>query len=132
MMVCGRRRRMYGSTARYPSHTSAAYMIEAAASLEKALHAVVGESIGREALQRAELAVAGLVADTGASDTIDVHLALLKELKDSGAKPTRLVPNRDGTITCTTCHNPHQYGLFPADSPLAYQAIRSRASAQPN
>jgi len=50
--------------------------------------------------------------------------ALLKELKDAGAEPTRLVPDRNGTITCTTCHNPHQYGLFPPDSPLAYQAIR--------
>ncbi len=49
---------------------------------------------------------------------------LLEQAKKLGGKPTKMVGDRDGTITCSTCHNPHQYGVFPKDSVLSYRAMQ--------
>ncbi|MGA2231484.1 MAG: hypothetical protein ABSH22_11340 [Tepidisphaeraceae bacterium] len=49
---------------------------------------------------------------------------LLKQLQSEGAKPTMMVPDDSGRIVCTTCHNPHEQGTFPADSILADRSLR--------
>lgn len=38
---------------------------------------------------------------------------------DTGAWPSRLPLWPDGRIVCSTCHNPHQKGVFPSESILA-------------
>jgi predicted CXXCH cytochrome family protein len=42
----------------------------------------------------------------------------------AGKKPVKMIPAADGAIVCSTCHNPHQYGVFPKDSVLSYRAMR--------
>lgn len=49
---------------------------------------------------------------------------LVKQLESAGTRANRMMPNRQGKIVCTTCHNPHQEGLFSPDSVLAYAAMR--------
>jgi hypothetical protein len=49
---------------------------------------------------------------------------LLAQLKEAGAKPTLMPTSKDGAITCTTCHNPHQAGVFAPGTPLAYRPMR--------
>lgn len=46
------------------------------------------------------------------------------QAKVAGHKPIRMVPGPAGEIACTTCHNPHEQGVFPKDSPLAFRAMR--------
>jgi len=48
---------------------------------------------------------------------------LLARLRSSGAKPRFLVLDGDGRIVCTTCHNPHERGLFRPGSELAHRAM---------
>jgi predicted CXXCH cytochrome family protein len=49
---------------------------------------------------------------------------LLAQLKAAGAKPTLIGLAADGTIACSTCHNPHQAGVFTAGTPLAFRPMR--------
>ena len=49
---------------------------------------------------------------------------LLKQTTAAGLKPLKMVPGKDGAIECSTCHNPHQSGVFPQDSVLSYRAMR--------
>lgn len=49
---------------------------------------------------------------------------LLKKLQASGAKPRFMLTDSKGQITCTTCHNPHERGVFPAASTMTYGAMR--------
>jgi hypothetical protein len=49
---------------------------------------------------------------------------VVNELLAAGAKPTLMVPNPDGRVVCSTCHNPHERGVFPPDSVLAYHAMK--------
>lgn len=49
---------------------------------------------------------------------------LVEDLKAAGAKPQRLIPDENGRMTCTTCHNPHQAGTFVPGSDLNFGAIR--------
>lgn len=56
-----------------------------------------------------------------------VVTSLLRAEVESGGRnvstPVRM-PLADGhTVVCSTCHNPHQAGLFPPDSPLGAGAI---------
>jgi len=50
---------------------------------------------------------------------------LVNQLKADNQQPTRLVPAADGTIICSTCHNPHEQGVFNPESVLAYRAMRA-------
>jgi hypothetical protein len=61
--------------------------------------------------------VIGLVAPAPGADQVE-------QLKAAGAKPTLMRTAADGTITCTTCHNPHQAGVLPAGTALAYRPMR--------
>jgi hypothetical protein len=49
---------------------------------------------------------------------------ILANAQNSGKRSTLLIPARDDTITCSTCHNPHEQGLFPKDSVMDYAALR--------
>jgi hypothetical protein len=49
---------------------------------------------------------------------------LLAQLKAAHAKPTLIATAPDGTITCSTCHNPHQAGVFAPGTPLAFRPMR--------
>jgi hypothetical protein len=49
---------------------------------------------------------------------------LLAQLNAAKAKPTLIGLGADGTITCSTCHNPHQAGVFAAGTPLAFRPMR--------
>ena len=55
--------------------------------------------------------------------TSQISNIYLNRLKESAAQPTRLVPDSQGNMTCTTCHNPHQENVFPPDSVLAFQPM---------
>jgi hypothetical protein len=49
---------------------------------------------------------------------------LLAQIQSKGELPTLMQPSSDGRVVCTTCHNAHEHGLFPAGSPLGYRAMR--------
>lgn len=49
---------------------------------------------------------------------------LVAQMTKENAQPTLMLPAPDGTIVCTTCHNPHQAGLFAAGTSLAYRGMR--------
>jgi predicted CXXCH cytochrome family protein len=48
---------------------------------------------------------------------------LLDELAAAKAAPSFMVPDHDGRVVCSTCHNPHQRGLFPLGSQLGYREM---------
>ncbi|MFI5379816.1 MAG: cytochrome c3 family protein [Tepidisphaerales bacterium] len=50
--------------------------------------------------------------------------AVLGQVQKAGLKPKLMVSAADGTIICSTCHNPHQNGVFPAASDLDYRSMR--------
>lgn len=55
---------------------------------------------------------------------------IIAQVKASGEKPTKMIPDQGGKIICSTCHNPHQAGVFPSDSALAYRAIKPNADGR--
>lgn len=77
----------------------------------------LGAKVGPEmqAFIRAREAV-GLAAPPGAE--------LVAQIKAAGAKPTLMPLAADGAITCSTCHNPHQAGVFRPGTALAYRPMR--------
>lgn len=56
--------------------------------------------------------------------------ASLEKIVKAGQKPTRMVPGKDGTILCSTCHNPHEKGVFPPGSVLSYRAMWIKGDGQ--
>lgn len=42
----------------------------------------------------------------------------------AGARPAQLLPAKDDTITCSTCHNPHEAGVFKDDSQMSFAALQ--------
>ncbi len=49
---------------------------------------------------------------------------LVARLQAEGAKPKDWPLGPDNTLICTTCHNPHQKGVFPPNSALAINAMQ--------
>ncbi|UCD27556.1 MAG: hypothetical protein JSV03_10605 [Planctomycetota bacterium] len=49
---------------------------------------------------------------------------IAQAIKSEQKIPKRLPLANNDTIMCSTCHNPHQAGLFPSGSILAYGAIQ--------
>jgi len=49
---------------------------------------------------------------------------MLAELEATGARPAVWPIGPGDTVLCTTCHNPHQEGVFPAGSVLAAGALK--------
>jgi predicted CXXCH cytochrome family protein len=49
---------------------------------------------------------------------------LITQLTTDKARPTLMVPDATGRIVCTTCHNPHEQGVFAADCVLADRELR--------
>jgi predicted CXXCH cytochrome family protein len=49
---------------------------------------------------------------------------LIAQIKSKEIKLTHMLPAADGTIICTTCHNPHQAGLFAIGTPMAYRPMK--------
>ncbi len=49
---------------------------------------------------------------------------LVTQLKNANAQPTMMHPAKGDTISCSTCHNPHQAGLLPMGTSLAYRPMR--------
>ncbi len=47
----------------------------------------------------------------------------IARLKAAKTRPALLIPASDGTILCSTCHNPHQAGVFAPESQLAFGAM---------
>lgn len=77
----------------------------------------IGMKLSPEILARIYVReVTGLAANLGPG--------LLQQAKTAGDKPVRMIPDKNGTIVCTTCHNPHQSGVFPRESVLAYRAMK--------
>ena len=60
--------------------------------------------------------------NVGAAGTLTK--GLLVEAKTAGLIPRLLVTDENSRIACTTCHNPHQKGVFPRRSDLAYGALQ--------
>jgi len=60
-----------------------------------------------------------MVGLTGAPSAL-----LLKDLKNRKVMPTQMPLDANGRMTCVTCHNPHQAGVFPTTSPLSAGAMR--------
>lgn len=49
--------------------------------------------------------------------------SLVAEVKAQNPRPTLVPLDAGGRLTCTSCHNPHQAGLFDRKSELAYRAL---------
>jgi hypothetical protein len=49
---------------------------------------------------------------------------LIKQLQDEHAKPTLMVPDAQGRIVCSTCHNPHEQGTFAPNCVLDDRSLR--------
>lgn len=54
----------------------------------------------------------------------------IREALRTRREPVRLPLSDGDTVVCSTCHNPHQAGLFPAGSVLAYGAMQSEAKEE--
>ena len=50
---------------------------------------------------------------------------LIEQAKKAGNQPTKMVPDKKGQMVCSTCHNPHQSGVFPRGSVLAFRAMKT-------
>ena len=48
----------------------------------------------------------------------------MKAAAAAGKRPARMPLAAGDVISCSTCHNPHQQGVFPNQSKLAYRAMR--------
>jgi predicted CXXCH cytochrome family protein len=49
----------------------------------------------------------------------------IEDARQRGLVPKRLPLGEADTLVCSTCHNPHQQGVFPPNSVLAYGAIQT-------
>lgn len=49
---------------------------------------------------------------------------MIVELQAAGARPELWPVGPDNTVVCTTCHNPHQQGVFPPGSVLEVGAMK--------
>jgi predicted CXXCH cytochrome family protein len=49
---------------------------------------------------------------------------LIAKLAADKARPTLLRPDDQDVVKCSTCHNPHQAGLFKSGTPAAFGAMR--------
>ena len=49
---------------------------------------------------------------------------LIQRFGAADIAPKLVVPAKDGTILCSTCHNPHERGVFSEESDLAYGTMR--------
>jgi hypothetical protein len=49
---------------------------------------------------------------------------LIKQLQDENARPTLMVPDSQGRIVCSTCHNPHEQGTFAPNCVLDDRSLR--------
>jgi nitrate/TMAO reductase-like tetraheme cytochrome c subunit len=56
-------------------------------------------------------------------DLLPITDEKLKQMAERNPRPQRLPLSENHHIVCSTCHNPHQAGLFPRDSLLAKGAI---------
>jgi hypothetical protein len=50
---------------------------------------------------------------------------------DSPLQPTRLPLGIGNRVVCSTCHNPHQAGLFPPEADLGMGAMKPREEQGP-
>ena len=67
---------------------------------------------------------AGMYAREVIGLSAQLNPAMVAQIQAAGTKPTLMVPDKDGRMTCSTCHNPHQAGVFPRTSVLAYRAMQ--------
>ncbi|MGA2501706.1 MAG: cytochrome c3 family protein [Tepidisphaeraceae bacterium] len=50
--------------------------------------------------------------------------AIIEQVAKAGLRPKMMVTAAGNAIVCSTCHNPHQNGVFPAASDLDYRSMR--------
>jgi hypothetical protein len=49
---------------------------------------------------------------------------LIRQLAEQNATPQMMVPDSQGRVVCSTCHNPHEKGTFPSASVLDDRSLR--------
>ncbi|MDM7998679.1 MAG: hypothetical protein QUS33_01430, partial [Dehalococcoidia bacterium] len=55
---------------------------------------------------------------------------LIEQAKKAGSMPTKMVPDKNGQMVCSTCHNPHQSGVFPPGSDLGFRAMKTNSKGK--
>jgi mono/diheme cytochrome c family protein len=82
-----------------------------------ALNAHIGRKLSDEV--QAYMAYRELVGLAGPGNA-----RVIEQIKAARHRPTKMVGDAQANVTCSTCHNPHQAGVFPRDSALNYLPMR--------
>jgi predicted CXXCH cytochrome family protein len=61
----------------------------------------------------------------------EVSAGQIEAFMGQPGSPQRLPLGRGGRAVCSTCHNPHQEGLFPPESPLGMGGMRVHVKNRP-
>jgi hypothetical protein len=111
------------------------------ASFDAAAALPAGQRTGRSQLRAAETTLCGSCHSThedyfvpghiGAKASANVLAALGRPNGAGDRTLMNLLPLQDGAVvTCSTCHNPHERGVFPSQADLAQGALPAASAPQ--